>query len=57
MRVNIVTWINKEIWEIFNNCFFEATTLVKFPKTIVCSCCKFAEYFPPQSNEDKYVTM
>ena len=54
---NMITWINKDICEVFNNCFTTALTLVKYQKAKMCNSCQFSEDILPQSNEDTDVPM
>ena len=35
--------VNKKTWEMLKNCFSEALTVKKCPRTAVCTLCKYVD--------------
>ena len=43
IQVNMLTYMNKERWEMMKKCFPEAKQVKKFPRTTVYKMCKYVQ--------------
>ena len=47
----IITWINNNSWEMMKRIFPKALTVNKYPKTTVCTSCKYVDDKRQHRNE------